>query len=196
MLCRIPAKSIALAMLLAIVSVPSLLRSQVAPAPNPSAASGEYYLGPEDVVQVWVYKEPDLSTTAVVRPDGKLSIPLIGELDAKGRTAVQLQDEIRQKLSTYVEQPVVTVIVKEINYPKISVLGQVRKPDQYKIRQRLTVLDAIALAGGFTDYAKKDRVVVLRNSVSPPRQFELDLKHPGPDTVQFYLQPFDTVYVE
>ena len=164
--------------------------------PPPSSASGEYSLGPEDVIQVWVWKEPDLSTTVMVRPDGRISLPLIGELEAKGRSAVQLQEEVKKRLATYVSEPVVTVIVKEVNYPKISVLGQVRKPDVYKIRQKLTVLDAIALAGGFTEYAKRGSVIVLRNSTSPPREYELDLKHPNRETIQFYLQPFDTIYVE
>ena len=107
-----------------------------------------------------------------------------------------LQQEISQRLEAYLSQPVVTVIVKEVNYPKISVLGQVRKPDVYKIRQNMTVLDAIALAGGFTDYANRGKVDVLRNTPSPPREYKLDLKHPDPKTVQFFLQPFDTIYVD
>jgi polysaccharide biosynthesis/export protein len=159
-------------------------------------ASGEYSIGPEDVVQVWVWKEPDLSTTAMVRPDGKISLPLIGELEAKGKTAQQLQQEVGKQLAVYLSQPVVTVVVKEVNYPKISVLGQVRKPDVYKIRQTMTVLDAIALAGGFTEYANRGKVLVLRNSAPTPREFKLDLKHPDSKSVQFYLQPFDTIYVD
>ncbi|MBI3894984.1 MAG: polysaccharide biosynthesis/export family protein [Acidobacteria bacterium] len=165
---------------------------------QPTSASfgdGQYFLGPEDVVQVWVWKEPDLSTTAIVRPDGKISLPLIGELDAKSKTALQLQDEVRNKLRSYLEEPVVTVIVKEINYPKVSVLGKVHKPDMYKIKQKITVLDAIALAGGFTDYAKRGKVIVIRNNSNRQQRIELDLKHPGEEN-SFYLQPFDTVYVE
>jgi polysaccharide export outer membrane protein len=164
--------------------------------PPASSSNGEYFLGPEDVVEVWVWKEPELSTTAMVRPDGKISLPLIGEMEAKGKSALQLQDEVKKRLEVYLSQPVVTVIVKEVNYPKISVLGQVRKPDVYKLRQKITVLDAIALAGGFTEFAKRSRVVILRNSTSPPREYEVDLKNPNRETVQFYLQPFDTVYVE
>ena len=153
-------------------------------------------MGPEDVVQVWVWKEPDLSTTAMVRPDGKISLPLIGELEAKGKTAKQLQQEVGQRLETYLSQPVVTVIVKEVNYPKISVLGQVHKPDVYKIRQNMTVLDAIAMAGGFTDYANRGKVIVLRKNPAPPHEYKLDLKHPDEESMQFFLQPFDTIYVD
>jgi polysaccharide export outer membrane protein len=161
-----------------------------------SSADQEYAMGPEDVVQVWVWKEPDLSTTAVIRPDGKLSMPLVGELDAKGKTARKLQEEIGQRLQAYLAEPVVTVIVKEVNYPKISVLGQVRKPDVYKIRQNMTVLDAIAMAGGFTDYANRGKVTVLRKSSPTPQEYRLDLKDPDTKTVQFFLEPFDTVYVD
>ncbi|MBI2816598.1 MAG: polysaccharide biosynthesis/export family protein [Acidobacteria bacterium] len=168
-----------------------------APATSPASGDGEYRMGPEDVIQVWVWKEPDLSTTAVVRPDGKLSLPLIGELDAKGRTATQLQGEVKTKLATYIAEPVVTVIVREINFPKISVLGQVHKPDVYKIRQKTTVLDAIALAGGFTDFAKRDKVVVIRNTASRPQRIQIDLKRPDEDRKgAFYLEPSDTVYVQ
>ena len=161
-----------------------------------SFGDGEYFLGPEDVVQVWVWKEPDLSTTAVVRPDGKLSLPLIGELDAKEKTALQLQEEIRNRLRSYLADPVVTVIVKEINFPKISVLGKVNKPNVYTIKQKLTILDAIALAGGFTEFAKRDRVTIIRNNSSRQQRFQVNLKRLDKESVPVYLQPFDTVYVE
>ncbi|MBI4459405.1 MAG: polysaccharide biosynthesis/export family protein [Acidobacteria bacterium] len=180
----------------AIYLVPILLGAQGRPAPANSFGDGEYFLGPEDVVEVWIWKEADLSTTVVVRPDGRISLPLIGELVAKGKSAMQLQEEVRNKLRSYLEEPVVTVIVKEINYPKVSVLGKVHKPDVYKIKQKITVLDAIAMAGGFTDYAKRDKVVVLRNNSSSQQKIQVDLKRPDERNRPFYLQPFDTVYVE
>ena len=157
---------------------------------------GEYFLGPEDVIEVWVWKEPDLSTTVTVRPDGKLSLPLIGELEAREKTALQLEEEIRNKLNGYLAEPVVTVIVKEVNFPKISVLGKVNKPDVYKIKQKITVLDAIALAGGFTHYAKRDRVTIIRNNSSTQQRYQVNLKDPDKEGTPVYLQPFDTVYVE
>jgi len=170
--------------------------AQSTPPELNSGADSDYCLGPEDVIQVWVWKEPDLSTIAVVRPDGKLSLPLIGELNAKGKNALQLESEVKKKLLIYLEEPVVTVIVKEINYPKVAVLGKVHKPDVYKIRQKTTVLDAIAMAGGFTDYAKRDKVLVIRNNSSHQQRIDVDLKHPGGDTELIYLQPSDTVYVQ
>jgi polysaccharide export outer membrane protein len=174
-------------------------RTSSSPVSIPAAYSQStagYELGPEDVVEVWIWKEPELSTTAVVRPDGMITIPLIGELQARGSTAVKLEEVIKQRLTKFISEPVVNVIVKEVNYPRISVLGQVRKPDVYRVRQRITVLEAIALAGGFTEYAKRDSVRILRNSTTPAREYELDLENPGPREAQFYLQPFDTVHVQ
>jgi len=165
----------------------------------PADQSGDYRLGPEDVIDVFVWQEKDLSTTVVVRPDGKISLPLAGELEASGKSTNQLQQEIADKLQRYVNQPVVNVMVKQINSLKISVLGEVHKPDVYRIKNRVTVLDAIALAGGFTDLARPTRVVVLRNSPSGQQRIKVNLKAMvNGDSGQqpFYLQPLDTVVVE
>ena len=158
----------------------------------------DYRLGPEDVIEVFVWKQPELSTTVVIRPDGKVSLPLLGELEATSKTAVQLQEEVTKRLLQYVSDPMVNVIVKEINSPKISVLGQVNKPDRYPIRQRLTVLDAIALAGGFTDFAKRDKVTIIRNSGPDKVRIQVDLKKVVQDGrgEVYYVEPLDTIYVQ
>jgi polysaccharide export outer membrane protein len=83
-----------------------------------------------------------------------------------------------------------------VNYPTISVLGQVKKPDLYKMRHRITLLDAIAISGGFTEFAKRDKVIVYRNSTNPPQKMEINLKRLNEENGKIYLQPFDTVYVE
>jgi polysaccharide biosynthesis/export protein len=175
-------------------------KTQAKPVAKPLMfGDSEYRLGAEDVIEVFVWKEPELSSTVVVRPDGNVSLPLIGELEAAGRTATYLQAEIAKRLKQYVSEPVVNVMVKEINSPKISVLGQVRKPDVYAIKRRITVLEAIALAGGFTDFAKKDRVYVLRNGQpnGQQRRIKVDLKNAVKEgTGMLYLEPTDTVYVE
>jgi polysaccharide export outer membrane protein len=170
--------------------------SNVAPA-APSMAS-DYRLGPEDVIDVFVWKEPDLSTTVVVRPDGKISLPLANEIETSGKTAAELQQEIVDRLRKYVTQPVVSVMVKQINSMKISVLGEVRKPDVYRIKNRVTVLDAIAMAGGFTDLARPARVIVLRNTATGLQKIRINVKQvvTGNDQAPIYLQPMDTVYVE
>lgn len=160
--------------------------------------TAEYRLGPEDMIEVFVWKEPELSTTVVIRPDGRISLPLAGELEASGKTAAELQQEVTAKLSKYVVQPTVNVMVKQVNSLKISVLGEVRRPDVYRIKNRVTVLDAIAMAGGFTDLARPNRVVVLRNTSSGPQRIKINIKQLVEDAngAPFYLQALDTVYVE
>jgi polysaccharide export outer membrane protein len=158
----------------------------------------EYQLGPEDVIQVFVWKEDDLTTTAVIRPDGKISLKLVGEIVASRKTPNQLQQEIVEKLKAYVSKPVVNVIVMEVNSPKVSVFGEVRKPDVYKIKQRTTVLDAVAAAGGLTEFAKKNKVLVIRDDPKGPQRFMLNLDSmlDGGKAPIFYLQPGDKIYVQ
>jgi polysaccharide export outer membrane protein len=170
----------------------------VTPPGSPTSAEAEYRLGPEDVIEVFVWKEPEATTTVTIRSDGRISLPLAGEIEATGRTAIELQQEITTKLSQYVNQPVVNVMVKQINSLKISVLGEVRRPDVYKIKSRVTVLDAIAMAGGFTDLARPSKVVVLRNTPAGPQRIMVNIKQLVGDgsKAPFYLQTLDTVYVE
>ena len=159
----------------------------------------EFQLGPDDVIEVFVWKEPELSTTVVVRPDGKVSLPLIGELPTTGKTAMQLQKEIGEKLTQYVSEPIVNVMVKEVNSAKVSVLGEVKTPGIYKIKDRATVLDAIALAGGFTEYAKRSKVTIIRPvSTGEQKRIKLNvddqIKSSKGDL--FYIMPYDKIYVQ
>ena len=171
--------------------------SPKAPA-RPGPGEAEYRLGPEDVIEVFVWKEPELTTTVTVRPDGRISLPLASELEASGKTAAELQQEITAKLSKYVVLPVVNVMVKQVNSLKISVLGEVRRPDVYRIKNRVTVLDAIAMAGGFTDLARPNKVIVLRNTPAGPQRIKINIKQLVEDEsgVPVFLQTMDTVYVE
>jgi polysaccharide biosynthesis/export protein len=159
----------------------------------------EFRLGPDDVIEVFVWKEPELSTTVVVRPDGKVSLPLIGELPTSGKTAVELQKEIGQKLTQYISEPVVNVMVKEVNSAKVSVLGEVKTPGIYKIKDRATVLDVIALAGGFTEYAKRNKVTIIRPASSGEQKrimlnVDDQIKRSKGDL--FYILPYDKIYVQ
>jgi len=188
-----------------VVLITGCLSSALAqrPALNPIARAygeSEFRLGPDDVVEVFVYKEQELSTTVVVRPDGKISLPLIGELSVNGKTAVELQKEIAQKLFQYIAQPTVNVIVKEVNSAKVSVLGEVKTPGMYKIKDRSTVLDAVALAGGFTEYAKRTKVTLIRiGSNGQPQQFQINVDDQLKGRVKgdlFYILPYDKIYVQ
>lgn len=183
------------------------LRQTPAQTPNASAlpikhaesfGDSEYRIGPEDVVEVFVANEDEFSVTAIVRPDGKITGKMIGEIIASGKTAKELESEIQTKYRDYLENPKVNVVVKEINSPKFSVVGEVRKPDVYPIKQKTTVLAAIALAGGFTEFAKQNKVIVLRNGPSRQQTFKLDLKSmlSGKNQSVFYIEPGDSVNVQ
>ncbi len=172
------------------------------PAMNPivrAYGENEFKLGPDDVVEVFVYKEPELSTTVVVRPDGKISLPLIGELSVNGKSALELQREITQKLTSFIAEPSVNVIVKEVNSAKVSVLGEVKTPGVYKIKDRATVLDAVALAGGFTEYAKRDKVMLIRiESNGQQRRIQINVEDQikGRQRDLYYVLPYDKIYVQ
>lgn len=163
---------------------------------RPNAASSEYRLGPEDVIYCFVYKEPELTTTVVVRPDGMITVPMAGLIQATGKTTTELETEITSKLLKLVKDPVVNVSVTQINSPKISVMGEVHKADVFPIRQPMTVLNAISLAGGFTEFAKRDRVLVIRQGPSGQETIKLNLKKLTEDGAPFYLQATDTVVVQ
>ncbi len=129
-----------------------------------NAISEEFVIGTGDVLAVNVWKETEVSRVVPVRSDGRISLPLVGELQAGGRTPKQLEAEITTKLKDYVSEPEVTVIVQEIKSQKFNVLGMVMKPGSYVLTNPTTILDAIALAGGFRDFAKQKDVYVLRRA--------------------------------
>ena len=176
-------------------------KSGTAAPPVVQAAYGdsEFRLGPDDVIEVSVYQEKELSATVPVRPDGKISIPLIGEMPASGKTAVELQKEISIRYAKFISEPAVTVVVKEVNSPKVSVLGEVKNPGMYKIKDRATLLDAIAMAGGLTEYAKRDKVTLIR--VNPAGEtsrvkVNLDDQIKGSRGNTIYILPYDKIYVQ
>lgn len=159
----------------------------------------EFRLGPDDVIEVSVYQEKELSATVPVRPDGKISIPLIGEMPASGKTATELQKEISLRYAKFISEPAVTVVVKEVNSPKVSVLGEVKNPGMYKIKDRATVLDAIAMAGGTTEYAKRDKVTLIRVNAAGETsrvKVNLDDQIKGRRGNPIYILPYDKIYVQ
>lgn len=134
-------------------------------APAATLADRSYVIGDDDVLSINVWNEPDLKQQLIpVRPDGKISLPLVGDIEAAGRTPSQLQDDITSKLHTYITHPDVTVIVQQINSKKFNILGRVIKPGTYSLTSTTTVLEAIAQAGGFQDFAKEKGIYVLRGN--------------------------------
>ncbi len=123
----------------------------------------DFFLGPEDVLKVTVWKSPDLSGEVTIRPDGTITLPLIGDVPAAGLTANALAKRISERLTEYVSSPIVTVQVKEVNSYFIYVMGEVLKPGKYPLKSYVNVMQGIALGGGFAPFANKDKIKVLRN---------------------------------
>jgi polysaccharide biosynthesis/export protein len=127
------------------------------------ALADNFVIGNEDILSINVWKEADISRVVPVRSDGKISLPLVGELEATGKTPKQLETEIASGLKSYISEPEVTVIVQEIKSQKFNILGHVQKPGAYLLTPPMTVVDAIAVAGGFRDFAKTKSIYVLRD---------------------------------
>ncbi len=123
-----------------------------------------YKIGPEDVLDISVWKSPELSRSVPVRPDGKVSLPLVNDIKAAGLTPDQLRQELTMRLSEFIPAPEVAVIVREVHSAKVAVVGAVRSPGRFELRSPATVLEMIAMAQGFTDFAERDRIVVLRQN--------------------------------
>lgn len=123
-----------------------------------------YIIGDDDVLSINVWKEPEVSRTVPVRSDGKISLPLAGEVQASGQTPLQLEKLLAAKLQSFISEPEVTVIVTEIKSQKFNILGMVNKAGTFPLTSSLTVLDAIALSGGFRDFAKQKSIYVLRKN--------------------------------
>jgi polysaccharide export outer membrane protein len=128
----------------------------------PAAANEEFIIGVGDLLAVSVWKEAEISRTVPVRSDGRITLPLIGELEARGRTAKQVEAEVSTRLKEFVADPEVTVIVQEVHSQNFNILGQVQHPGAYPLTHPITVLDAVALGGGFRDFAKTKSMYVLR----------------------------------
>jgi polysaccharide biosynthesis/export protein len=121
-----------------------------------------YVIGPEDVLQIVFWRDKDMTTEAVVRPDGRISLPLLSEIAAAGLTPGELHDRILDVSKRYVEDPNLTIVVKQINSRRVFITGEVNKPGPYPLTQPTTVLHLIALAGGLKDFAKSNKIVVVR----------------------------------
>jgi polysaccharide export outer membrane protein len=148
------------------------------------------------VVQVSIWREPELGVVAPVRPDGRITVPVVGEVDAAGHTAHQLETELAARMASRISSPVVNVVVKEVNASRVFVLGEVAKPGAYPLRGALTIVQALAMAGGLTEFAGRSHIVILRRT-SEGKQARLQLDYDdalkGERTIE--LIPGDTVVV-
>ena len=179
----------------------SLLKSDSragAVAPVGLQLDGDYRVGSGDTLDISVWKEPEVSSTVVIRPDGKISLPLISELVVTGKTPLEIQAVVAEKLSPYINSPNVTVTVREVNSKKVYVLGEVGQTGSHQITQPTTVLQILTESGGLRPFAKQKSIYVLRTTNGKQEKIPFNYK----DVVQgskmeqnIFLQPGDIVVV-
>ncbi len=174
----------------------------VATSPESKAMSAAdestYVIGPQDVLDINVWKEPEVSRLVPVRPDGKISLPLLNDIQAAGLTPMQLQAAISEGLKKFITGPQVTVIVREINSRRIYVLGEVSRPGAFPMIPNMTVLQALSTAGGFTQFARLNAVYVLRSENGKQSTYPFNYKEVvrGSRPEQnIILRPGDTIVV-
>lgn len=163
------------------------------------AQRDDYVIGIDDVLAINVWKETELSRPVIVRPDGKITLPLVGDIEASGLTPKQLQDRLTKDLENYISKPVVTVIVQEARSQKFNIVGEIQKPGAYVMTNTVTVLDAIAQAGGLREWAKGGSIYVLRKRTDGgvqkiPFNYKKVIKGDHPEQ-NIRLQAKDTIVV-
>ena len=161
-----------------------------------AGTSADYRLVPGDKLRIEVYKDAQLSQSLQVRPDGKITLPLVGDVAAEGRTSTELRDALVVSLKEYNTNPVVTVIVVETVPPVVYVMGEVNAPGSQPLKGEVTVMQALAMAGGFKDFAKTNKIVVQRKGAAGASALKFNyndaIKGKG-ETI--YLRPGDTIIV-
>ena len=174
--------------------------SKAAPVPPAAAVTNldAYKIGPEDVLAITVWKNDAMSRTIQVRPDGKISLPLLDDIDAAGLTPMQLRDILAKRLAEYIPNPEVSVIVSDVRSFRVSVIGEVLKPGRLELKSWTTVLDALAQAGGFTQFAARSRIVILRPNGKTMTRVPFNYNKvvaSGGEEENIYLQPGDIILV-
>jgi len=161
-----------------------------------SVETETYRIGPEDLLHISVWKNDTLSRTVPVRPDGMISLPLVNDVKAAGLTAVELREVLTKKLAEYIPNPEVSVTVSEIRSIKVSVIGEVARPGRYELKSSATVLDLLALAGGFTAYASRSKITILRPDGGATKRIPFNYnKVSAAEQDNFYVRNGDVVLV-
>jgi polysaccharide export outer membrane protein len=179
----------------------SAIRVSDLPADSANSAGGAYLIGPGDTLEIFVWRQPDLSVTVPVRPDGRISAPLVEDLTAVGRTPTQLANEIEAVLSEYIRAPEVNVIVQGFVGTfgdQIRVLGQAAQPRAVPYRERMTLMDVIIEVGGLTEFAAGNRSRVIRTINGEPQEIRVrldDLIQRGEVDQNLMMRPGDVVII-
>lgn len=158
----------------------------------------EYAIGIGDVIEVLVWKEPDLSRTVPVRLDGRISLPLVGDVKAAGMTTSQLTKELKDKLSGIITEPTVNVLITESRSMKYFITGEINTPGEFAIEKPITVLQALARGGGFREWAKKNRILIVRRLDGEDRYLPFDYEaflKDGTSKQNILIEPGDTIIV-
>jgi polysaccharide export outer membrane protein len=161
-------------------------------------AREEYQIGPEDVLNIIVWKNEAVSRTVPVRPDGMISLPMVNDVQAAGLTPMQLRDLLTKKLTEFIPAPEVSVLVIEVRSFKVSVIGEVAKPGRLELKSWTTVLDVLAMAGGLNQFASRSRIVILRPEAKTMKRIPFNYNKvisAGGEQENFFLQPGDIVVV-
>jgi len=159
--------------------------------------SGDYKIGKGDVLEINVWKEEDVSKTVKVRTDGAISLPLINDVKAAGRTPVELKKAIEQALKKYIDTPTVSVIVQSQESRKFYIIGEIKQTGEYPLQKDLNVVQAITLAGGFTEWADKDDILLLRKQKNSTKRIPLDYYNLiSENKNNFQLQADDTIVIQ
>jgi polysaccharide export outer membrane protein len=167
-------------------------------AAKPATTDPNYVIGPQDVLDVSVWKEPELSRSVPVRPDGKISMPLLNDVQAAGLTPMQLTAQITTNLKKYIADPQVTIVITQINSQRIYILGEVNHPGALPLLPGMTMLEALSSAGGFTIFANLKKIYLMRKVNGQEQKYPFNYKDVirGKSTEQnFTLQPGDTIVV-
>ncbi|MFA5100265.1 MAG: polysaccharide biosynthesis/export family protein [Candidatus Omnitrophota bacterium] len=163
------------------------------------SGSAEYVIGDDDVLYIAVWQNEDLTQEAIVRPDGKISVPLIGDVMARGLTITMLDDDLTKRLSEYVRSPEVSISLRKLGGSKVIMLGEISKPGVYSMQGQKTILEAIGLAGGFTRDAVASSIVLIRGGLLSPRAERINLSRAlkGKDFIRqnIVLQAEDVIFV-
>jgi polysaccharide export outer membrane protein len=141
-----------------------------------AADSDRYIIGSEDILYIHVWKEEQFSKTVPVRIDGKISLPLMDEIQAAGQTPLQLKELLTQKLKEFVENPMVTVMVMEANSFQVYISGEIRKPGAYRLKTETSLLQFIPLAGGFTEWANQKKILIIRKEDGKEKRIIINYK--------------------
>jgi polysaccharide export outer membrane protein len=183
-------------------AAPAQKPAQAVAQPASIAPPADYVIGADDLLMVMFRREKDMSAEVIVRPDGRITLPLLNDVQAAGLTTDQLRARVTEEAKRFVEDPNVTVMVKQINSRRVYITGQVGKPGPYPIADRMTVMQLISTAGGLTEFAKKKDIVIIREAGVRPGGRPLTFKFNYDDVQKLKnlasnidLKPGDTVIV-